>query len=399
MANRHRDSLVRLLSLAIVSFIGIVPFSALADDPSIDEVLSRYARYGADVWARNPSAKLTGEGQACISCHTSLPYALVEPILPGNYAAYDDLIANISNRVLTWADNTPWYSERKLEGMAKHVGAPPDVLKGTLSGPGSRGVESVFNAVILGMRDAYAGVDAREDTSRAFRNMWAEQLKSGVAVGRWDWIQANLLPWEVTDSDIWGASLACVAAGMYPELSPQADVQLLQDSLKQASASDEVSLHVKSAILWCDAELGGQLLDRYVAANIATDLLELQHEDGGWALRELGPWANWEGSDADCCAQRENRSDAYATGFVTLTLTRSQPLISTEQTEQLNNAVAWIDRQLANPYPAEPRNNRMNSGEGGLPEFRHNLYTNAGHMWAYIARTAHKNQRSPWATN
>jgi len=114
------------------------------------------------------------------------------------------------------------------------------------------------------------------------------------------------------------------------------------------------------------------------------------------ALRDLGPWIDWEGSEADCCAGREIRPDAYATGFVTLTLARSQHLIPGEHKKSTDRAVAWIDRQLANPYPAEPRNNRHNSADAEMPQFRNNLYTNAGHMWAFLARTIHENKKAPW---
>jgi hypothetical protein len=49
-----------------------------------------------------------------------------------------------------------------------------------------------------------------------------------------------------------------------------------------------------------------------LAAQRVADLVALQHDSGGWALRELGPWPQWEGSDADCCPNREIRPDTYA---------------------------------------------------------------------------------------
>lgn len=47
--------------------------------------------------------------------------------------------------------------------------------------------------------------------------------------------------------------------------------------------------------------------------------------------------------------------------------------------------------------PDGPRYNRHNSGDGGLPEFRNNLYTNAGHMWAFLAKIAHQKGTVPWS--
>jgi hypothetical protein len=186
-------------------------------------------------------------------------------------------------------------------------------------------------------------------------------------------------------------------ASVFPELAPQGNLQLLHAALNRAASGDEVSLHVKSAILWCDTETGGRVLESGAAAQIASGLLALQHENGGWALREIGPWIEWEGSEADCCANREIRADSYATGFVTLALARYYGLATDPPRAQLDKAVAWIHVQLANPYPAAPRHNRHGSADSQLPELRDNLYTNAGHMWAFLAKTAYESQTAPWA--
>lgn len=379
-------------------FLMVSALGVFAQETS-NQVFAQYARYGADAWARNPMAKVAGEGAACLSCHTSLPYALVEPLLPGSYPAYTGMIDNVNNRILNWSDNTPWYSDGKLEEIAALADRPPDALKSFLHASDSRGVEAIFNAFIRGMLDAYSRRPAQLETRLAFENMWSEQIQSGPNAGRWNWIQANLIPWEVTDSDLWGASLACVVASEFPDLAPQGNLQLLHTALTRAASDGDVSLHVKSAILWCDAETGGLILERGAAAEIASDLLALQRENGGWALRELGPWIEWEGSEADCCANREIRSDSYATGFVTLALARYFGLSTDPPTDRLNNAVAWIDVQLENPYPAAPRHNRHGSADSQLPELRENLYANAGHMWAFLAKTAYEGQAAPWARN
>lgn len=343
-------------------------------------------------------ALISGEGKACISCHTSLPYALVEPLLEDEYPAYQDLIENIDNRILAWSANTPWYSDKKLEQVAALANLPPDTLKRFLNAADSRGVEAVFNAVIRATHDAYLRKPAQTQTRRAFENMWAEQVQSGPAAGRWRWIQANLVPWEVTDSDLWGASLACVAASIFPDLAPRDNLRLLHTTLRKASSDAEVSLHVKAAVLWCDSETGGKVLENGVARQLATELFAQQHDNGGWALRDLGPFINWVGSESDCCQKRELRADAYATGFVTLALVRSQRLLSPDQKASIADAITWIDRELSNPYPDGPRYNKHASSDAELPEFR-NLYTNAGHMWAFLAKTSHLEGKAPWDGN
>lgn len=68
------------------------------------------------------------------------------------------------------------------------------------------------------------------------------------------------------------------------------------------------------------------MLDAGLAESVISDLLAAQRQDGTWALRELGPWPGWTGSDKDCCANIDVRPDAYATGFVTLALARRATL-------------------------------------------------------------------------
>jgi len=372
------------------------PALTLGQDTAGIENFTRFARYGADVWAANPAAKLSGEGEACVSCHTSVPYALVEPLLPDDYPAYTDLIANVDNRIRTWNDNTPWYSEEKRRAMEEFGGLPPNALEGLLTGRGSRGPEAIFNAMIRAMHDSYAGRPAQRETRLALENLWAEQVTTGPKTGRWHWIEANLIPWEVADSDLWGASLACVAASLYPELAPRENRESLYASLRDSAESFDISLHTKAAILWCDSETDGGVLDAALSESIVSDLLGAQRLDGTWALRELGPWPGWTGSDSDCCAGIEVRADAYATGFVTLSLARRAALGRESLQAPLDYAVAWIDKELANPYPAEPRYNRHGTAPIELPEFRNNLYTNAGHMWAFLAKVAHERGGAPW---
>ncbi|MDA0206650.1 MAG: hypothetical protein O2795_15040 [Acidobacteria bacterium] len=192
---------VRLsLGAVIAVVLTLAPILSNGQENTAGDNFSRYARYGADVWARNPSALIAGEGRACISCHTSLPYALVEPLLEGDYPAYEELIEGVNQRITGWSTNTPWYAEEKLEGLALLEGLPPDTLKPLLNAAGSRGPEAIFNALIRATHDAYLGQPAQAETRRAFENMWAEQVQAGPAAGRWRWIQANLVPWELPDS-------------------------------------------------------------------------------------------------------------------------------------------------------------------------------------------------------
>ena len=371
------------------------PEPGINQPQTIDLLVAEYARYGAQVWAKNPSALIAGEGEACVSCHTSLPYALVEPLLPGSDPAYNELLENIDARIRTWSDNTPWYTHEKLEDMAALSNGSAERAKQFLLAPDSRGSEAVLNAFIRAMQDAYEQREASQPTRLAFENLWNEQIKSGDKAGRWKWIFANLIPWEASDSDIWGASLACVAASLYPELSPDQNLDLLYTTLAEASQNPDISLHAKAAVLWCNSETDGDVLEEVEAEQLAARLLSAQRQDGGWALVELGPWTGWSGSGRDCCERRVVRSDLYATGFVTLVLSRATENTVNEE-QRIDDAVAWIDRKLSTPYPAGPSYNTLRTAEERVPEFREQLYTNGGAMWAYLAKSIRMTDRAPW---
>lgn len=385
-----------VLSLMLLICLSIGNKSYADDVSELESNFSNYARYGADAWSRNPLAKIAGDGVACVSCHTSLPYAMVEPLLPSSYAAYDEMLSGINSRILGWETNTPWYAEEKVERMAIVGGLPKDKLKPFLRAAPSRGSEAVINAFIRAMSDAYEGKPAEKETKLAFKYLWQTQLKSGDKAGLWDWIKTSRVPWEASDSDIWGGAMVCVAASLYPDLAPQENVKLLYSTLNQAIADADVSLHTKASILWCDSETGGRLLSQEISLNLVNQLLDIQREDGGWAFRNLGPWTGWEGGRADCCAQREIRSDMYATGFITLILERNKHLIPSNKVGSTQLANTWLTAQLNNPFPAEPRHNRHSTNDKMLPELRDNLYANAGAMWAYIANWTYKMQRAPW---
>jgi hypothetical protein len=159
----ERSTVVGAVVYGLTVFCFVVSTLGVYAQETSDQVFAQFARYGADAWARNPMAKVSGEGEACVSCHTSLPYALVEPLLPGSYPAYTDLINNVDNRILSWSDNTAWYSDGKLEEIAALASRPPDVLKSFLDAADSRGVEAIFNAFIRGMHDVVGTNSVRAD--------------------------------------------------------------------------------------------------------------------------------------------------------------------------------------------------------------------------------------------
>jgi len=136
----------------------------------------------------------------CVSCHTSLPYALARPALRtalaerGPSANESKFLDNISRRVSLWAEVQPFYSDAKN-------GAPKSAE--------SRGTEAVLNALILSRYRAPAAQDA-------LRNMWELQLKTGEQRGSWTWLNFHNEPWEADDSPYWAAALAGLAVALGP---------------------------------------------------------------------------------------------------------------------------------------------------------------------------------------
>jgi len=128
-------------------------------------------------WAAWPSAARDHE-TFCVSCHTSLPYALARPALrsalgeQGPSASERKFLDNIAKRVSLWAEVQPFYSDAKN-------GAPKSAE--------SRGTEAVLNALALA---SYQRPDAKD----ALRNMWALQLKTGEKRGAWTWLNFHNEP-------------------------------------------------------------------------------------------------------------------------------------------------------------------------------------------------------------
>ena len=123
---------------------------------------------------------------ACVSCHTTLPYALARPRLraslgePMATKAETRVLADVVKRVELWNEVGPFY---------------PDQTLGLPKTSESRGTEAVLNALILATRDEDGGALTSE-TRRAFENLWALQFTRGEDAGSWAWLNFGLAPWE-----------------------------------------------------------------------------------------------------------------------------------------------------------------------------------------------------------
>lgn len=274
--------------------------------PGFDaKAAAAYLDARAEWWTTWPNAA-RDRGTFCMSCHTTLPYALARPALRaplGEHqppAAETRIVDTLLTRARNWRDVEPFYS---------------DQTRGIPKTSESRAIEAVMNAVVLSRRDARSG-RLSDDTRTALGVMWALQMKTGPNTGAWTWLNFNYEPWESPSSPYFGASLAALAVGSAPDgyaASPE-----IQDRLKALRGYFEtqhstVSLHHQLMGLWASGRISNLLSEAKRQATIAATFT-LQHADGGWSTASLGAYQRVDKTPND------TTPDGYATALVTLAL-------------------------------------------------------------------------------
>jgi len=272
---------------------------------------SAYLEQRAAWWESWPAAQRDG-GTVCVSCHTTLPYALVRSAIGGDVSpAERRLFESVATRVRTWNHVAPYY--------AGHAG---DDRKATES----RGTEAVLNALILADRDARAGVMS-PDAQTAFDEMWSVQEANGA----WPWLRFDLNPWEGPESAYFGAALAALAVGTAPAAyrsTPAIDARVRQlRSFLMANYSRQ-PLANRAALLWAASRLP-DAIDGERRADLAAELVRAQRRDGGWSLRTL---------QAPSLRAWFAESDGYATALAALAL------MPTGQRDAAARGVRWLAR-------------------------------------------------------
>ena len=304
-------------------FVTVASGAAAQTAPEVDRdgwnraAAAKYLDNRMAAWFANATKLQTGEGRTvCVSCHSSLPYALARPVLRRSMrvsaAAPEEarMIEETTRRVESY-------------GMHQVLYEMNDVKKAE-----SRGTEAVLNAVILASADA--GAQRREPseaTRKAVARLWETQRPDGA----WDWLNFKLEPYETVDAVYHGATLAALAVGTVPgqssgpagATSPGAG--RLRSYLRDNFAAQ--SLYNRTFALL--ASIGfGDLLTTAQRDALLVDFERLQHTDGGWSLEEMGPW-RWSQTTPPFKPQGTldaallGQSDGFATGLITYSLMRS----------------------------------------------------------------------------
>jgi len=258
-------------------------------------------------------------GTFCVSCHTTLPYALARPALRKVLAEPTPsdnerlLFENVSKRVRLWKEVAPVYNDKE---------------DGLNLGVESRATEAVLLAFMLASNDAQTG-KLSADTRIAFGNLWALQQTTGENKGTWLWQNFDLNPWEGNISPYYGATLAAIAVGTAPENyrsvpEIQNNLKMLRDYLEREYAAQPTINRL--TLLWASVKLPG-LLSLARQKSIIDEVLSKQQADGGWSFFPLAKtWRDWGPSSLlgkwkreDGTAQ-ELGSDGLATGLILFVL-------------------------------------------------------------------------------
>jgi len=267
-----------------------------------------------EVWFASAKKLRTGQAETvCVSCHTTVPYALARPALRramqvSAFTAQEvRLLDETTRRVQSYGAHQPLYDHNESKKTE------------------SRGTEAVLNALVLASADAaQSRREPSAPTQQALKRLWETQRPDGA----WDWLDFGLEPFETVDGAYYGATLAALAIGSCPGSSTshaaetRAGLERLRAYLEEKYAAQ--SLFNRTWLLLASTRLNDLLTSAQRAALI-TEIQGRQREDGGWAVDSLGIW-RWSKTSAPFRAPGTPdaallaKSDGYGTGLIVYTL-------------------------------------------------------------------------------
>jgi squalene-hopene/tetraprenyl-beta-curcumene cyclase len=238
----------------------------------------------------------------CVSCHTNLTYLMARPMLrralgessPTKYET--GLLDMLKSRVAT-TDPKELYPKAAGQFATQQVA-----------------VEAIFAAYFL------------RDSQPALDRMWQLQRADGT----WDWNSASLDPWEMPESEYFGAAFGAIAASR--ERGPKFASNFVSLEKYMREGLDHQPMQNRLMALWA-ASQRKDLLPKSAKAAIAADAYRAQQPDGGWTAASLGPFRDHP------TAPPADGSNAYATAFTAFVLERAGVAKSDARLER---ALAWL---------------------------------------------------------
>ncbi len=342
------------LPTALVLIVVIVAshVSARGSDPGWDPKAAATYLDGRAEWWTTWSNAARDRGTYCMSCHTTLPYALARPQLRdllserAPSATEEKILGNLLTRARNWREIEPWY---------------PDQTRGVPKTSESRAIEAVMNALILSRRDAQSGT-VSEDLKVALNVMWSLQMKTGPESGAWTWLNFKMDPWESPNSPYFGASMAALAIGSVPggySGSPE-----IADRVKALAAyfqkqHGNVSLLNQLYALWTTSRIPSLLTNDQRKATVDAAFAH-QQPDGGWSTAVIGSYTRMDKSESD------TRTDGFATALATLAL---QAAGVPPSDARLAKGLDWLrrnqDRKSGRWVAASPNKERDPQSDAG----------------------------------
>jgi hypothetical protein len=274
---------------------------------------AKYLDDRMDLWFTNAKKLRTGdEKTTCVSCHSSIPYALARPAL--RRAMHASAPAAQEARLVE-------ETTRRVESYGTHevLYEMNDVKKSE-----SRGTEAVLNIVVLASADEAAGKkEPGGATRKALERLWEIQRPDGA----WDWLNFKLEPYETVDAVYHGATLAAIGVGMVPGAagSSAAGAGRLRAYLRENFAAQ--NLYNRTFALLAASGLA-DVLSRAQRDALIAELGQRQQADGGWSLQAMGPW-RWSATEPPFKPQGTPdptvlaQSDGFATGLIVYALLRN----------------------------------------------------------------------------
>lgn len=279
-------------------------------------------------WAAWPPAKAV-TGGTCLSCHTGATYLLARPAL---------------RRVLGESSPTP-YEQALIDGLRARAGVldAREIKSGFAAEPVASqalGVESVYAALFLARAADPGGTTLEAGAARAFERLWSLQLGGGPASGAWPWLSLDLDPYEMPDSQFYGAALAALAVGSAPDgyrQQPEVRKHVAALNAYFARERDAQPLHNRTVLLWAATRLP-DAMPQAARRSTIEQIWRTQEPDGGWTLGSVGPWHPRKGVPVS------KGSNSYATGLVASVL---EALLETQEVDaadaRLARAETWLE--------------------------------------------------------
>lgn len=262
-------------------------------------------------------------GGPCVSCHTGATYLLARPSLrkvlgekePTTYET--GLLNALRARV----------EKREAREIFPGIKAEPTASQAV-------GVEAIHAALFLALENSGKAM-LSADAQQAFDRLWSLQVQDGKNKGAWAWFSLGADPYEMPESNFYGAALAAMAVANTPESyrnSPEirAHVTELITYLNREQPSQP--LHNRLMLLWATANLPGALPDSSRKA-IIDETWKIQQADGGWTIESMGPWK------PHASAPVSSGSNSYATAVAAVTLKKAGIAHSDRK---LKRALKWL---------------------------------------------------------